>query len=545
MSDHDFGHHAAGDPLPDRLKQYLTEMARRELETLRADLEVRLVALETALARPDQHDSIETLVFDLARAATVEAEAAASRAMLAAQIEAQERSGTADALKDLESERSVVQALRAEIEQLRSWSDGELVRIRGEQDGLADQLTAAQRDLAAAQRDLAAAQQEAKDARRMADARAAELASARDAAGAAQVEAAARVKTLEAKIKTLEARAADAERVRREAVARADAADVLARETVARASNAEAWGKDAESRLRAAEARAAQDEARIREVDARARELEARAAQDAARIRELDARARELEARVAQEATRAAESEARASEMQARARELEQHARALETRAPEDEARVRDFEARARDAEARAAGAEKERAALAAEVAALKQTLARQEEQAAGRQGDAARIEEYERRLAVADERIRMLELQLFQRDRPEPGVADEELAGMLTSGSKVPFKPTRIASRYSFAGGVNVEINGSLGALIDLSTTGAQVLSPGPIDEGTEVELRLMSDEIPTACRGTVVWTRIEPKSPRQPLRYRLGIHFTNVDVGAVEAFIIRYAAT
>jgi chromosome segregation ATPase len=517
MSEHDFGH-AAGDPLPDRLKQYLTDMARRELDTLRADLEVRLIALETALARPDQHDSIDTLVFDLARAATVEAEAAASRAMLAAQIEAQERSGTADALRDLEAERTASAMLRAELDDQRSRFDADLAQARQEQQEMSARLAALERDLAAAQqdlaarqRDLAAAQRDATEARHLADTRSADLSSARDAAGAAQVEAAARVKTLEAKVRTLEAQAADAERVRREAVSRAETSDVLARETLARVSNAEAWGRDVETRLQAAEARAARDEARVRDADARA---------------DLAAKARE-----ALQAERDTLSRERDT--------LQKERDALQ--------QARDTMQKERDAR------QNERDALAAEIDALKQAgareqahaLAREQEQAAGRSAEAQTIAGYEQRLAAADERIRILELQLFQRDRPEPGVADEELSGMLGVSAPAPFKPTRAASRYSFRSGVNVEIDGRLGALVDLSTTGAQVLAADALEEGREAELRLMSDEIPTVCRGRVVWLRIEPRSPRQPLRYRAGILFTQVDVGAVEAFIIRYAAT
>ena len=455
MSDHEFGHVAAGDPLPDRLKQYLTETARRELEALRADLEARLIALERALAHPEQHHSIETLVFDLARVATSEAEAAAARAMLAAQFEVPDRTGSADALRDLESERRNVAALRADIEQMRMRFDVDLERLHAEHKDTADKLTAAQHDLATAQREL-------KEARRLADARASDVVSARDAAGAAQVEAAARMKTLEAKLKTFESQVSEAERIRREALGRADAAEVLSREIAARASNAEAWGKDVETRLQAAESRAAREEARVRE------------------------------------------------------------------------------------AEARAESAVKARDELAAEVQTLKQTIAREQQAAAGRgSAEAERTQQFEKRLAAADEKIRMLELQLFQRDRPEPGVADEELADMLEATGATPFKPTRVASRYSFGQGVKVEIDGRVGALIDLSTTGAQVLSPEPLDEGHETDLRLMSEEIPTVCRGRIVWSHIEPKSPRQPLRYRVGILFTRADVGAIEAFIIRYAAT
>ncbi|HEX4628928.1 MAG TPA: hypothetical protein VH137_09075, partial [Gemmatimonadales bacterium] len=75
MSDHELVHSTAG-PLPDRLRQYLSEIARRELDSLRVALESRLQALEAALAHgaasggPGAYDSIESLVMDLARVTT-------------------------------------------------------------------------------------------------------------------------------------------------------------------------------------------------------------------------------------------------------------------------------------------------------------------------------------------------------------------------------------------------------------------------------------------------------------------------------------------
>ena len=470
MSDQEFGH-TAGDPLPDRLKQYLGDVARRELDTLRTDLEVKLAALETALLRPDQHGSIETLVFDLARAATVEAEAAASRAMLDAQIQARERSGAADAVRELEAERQNVKALQDELEDVRRHADAEIGRGRAERKELTDRLDAlrrelndAQQALHDAQRGLNETQRDVKDARKAADARATDLAKAREAAGAAQAEAAARMRTLEDKLAAAEAAKADAERVRREAVSRADAAEVFARETAARARNAEAWGKDLDTRMKEAEARAAREEARLRDAEARA-----------------------------------------------------------------------DAAVQARDALA------KERETLAAERAAFSKEREASAERAA--QLEAA-LREYEQRLAAADERTRALELQLFQRDRAGQD-RDEDLSGLLASAPPVPIRPTRAATRYHMAAEVKVDVDGALGLLVDLSTSGAQMLSPVPIEEGKDVQLRLLSDEMPATCRGRVVWTRLEAKSSAQPFRYRAGVLFTQVDLSAVEAFIIRYATT
>src|SRR5262249_41300985 len=105
MSESDLGT-SGTDPLPDRLKQYLSETAKRELDALRAQLEVKLIALETALARPNDFDSIEHFVIDLARVATAEAEASAARASLDVRLQAEERSGVAEARRAVDEERS-------------------------------------------------------------------------------------------------------------------------------------------------------------------------------------------------------------------------------------------------------------------------------------------------------------------------------------------------------------------------------------------------------------------------------------------------------
>ncbi|MCU1382384.1 MAG: hypothetical protein JWL71_1081, partial [Acidobacteria bacterium] len=64
----------------------LVTTAQRELDALRAELEARLAALERALTHPEPGVSLEKLLMDLARTATAEAEAAAARATLEAQL---------------------------------------------------------------------------------------------------------------------------------------------------------------------------------------------------------------------------------------------------------------------------------------------------------------------------------------------------------------------------------------------------------------------------------------------------------------------------
>src|ERR1700722_12376561 len=56
----------AADLSLDVLRSYLSDNARRELDTLRTSLDARLGALEDALAHPERQASLEALVLDLA-----------------------------------------------------------------------------------------------------------------------------------------------------------------------------------------------------------------------------------------------------------------------------------------------------------------------------------------------------------------------------------------------------------------------------------------------------------------------------------------------
>jgi PilZ domain len=94
----------------------------RELESLRASLDTKLATLEAALASSDPGDSLETLVIDLARTATAEAEAAALRACLEVQLVAQEQVEAirADAAQSSEIERATTVAVHAHLEDLEA-----------------------------------------------------------------------------------------------------------------------------------------------------------------------------------------------------------------------------------------------------------------------------------------------------------------------------------------------------------------------------------------------------------------------------------------
>ncbi|HEV3061122.1 MAG TPA: PilZ domain-containing protein [Vicinamibacterales bacterium] len=246
---------STADPLPDRLRQYLSDIARRELDSLRLALESRLQALEVALAHPEGPGagaSIESLVIDLARVTTAEAEASAAQRVFEAQLKAQEHAAGAasETTRALEAERATAASLGAELAQARAAFDKEIAHERAATKQARDKLSVAQRELT--------------EARRSLESRSAAIDAARSAATAAQAAAA-------ATMTSLEARAVEAESRRRDADARA---------------------RDLEARLQSSEARA-DEAARARDEAVRARDEAARGRDEAVKARDEAVRARE------------------------------------------------------------------------------------------------------------------------------------------------------------------------------------------------------------------------------------------------------------
>jgi hypothetical protein len=96
-----------------------------------------------------------------------------------------------------------------------------------------------------------------------------------------------------------------------------------------------------------------------------------------------------------------------------------------------------------------------------------------------------------------------------------------------------------RGASRRAFKTEVQVEVDGGPATLVDLSVTGAQVISPTVLKPNRVVKVRLEKGSV--ACKGKVVWARLEP-SASGSLSYRAGVVFTSVDESAVESFMAEH---
>ena len=105
--------------LADPPNAYLAESAQKRLEVLRGAMDMRLAALEAALADPAQGGSLEALILDLSRVATDEAQAAAASACVDARLDADVRiaKAQAGAQAAIVHERQVSTDLRRALEQ--------------------------------------------------------------------------------------------------------------------------------------------------------------------------------------------------------------------------------------------------------------------------------------------------------------------------------------------------------------------------------------------------------------------------------------------
>lgn len=84
--------------------------------------------------------------------------------------------------------------------------------------------------------------------------------------------------------------------------------------------------------------------------------------------------------------------------------------------------------------------------------------------------------------------------------------------------------KGTRRAPRTRIKDGVEVAVDGNPAALVDLSTVGAQVVSPTVLKPNQRVRVTMGDGKMSVKCAGAVAWAAFEmPKG--MPTRYRAGI--------------------
>jgi hypothetical protein len=100
----------------------------------------------------------------------------------------------------------------------------------------------------------------------------------------------------------------------------------------------------------------------------------------------------------------------------------------------------------------------------------------------------------------------------------------------------------TRRAPRVKIRERVTVLVAGQLATLIDLSTVGAQVVSPEKLKPSQTVDVAFSDPVDKVLCRASVVWTAFEMKEAGP--RYRAGLDFIEADSASLGAYAERHKA-
>ena len=101
----------------------------------------------------------------------------------------------------------------------------------------------------------------------------------------------------------------------------------------------------------------------------------------------------------------------------------------------------------------------------------------------------------------------------------------------------------TRRAPRFTMADKVDVLIDGNPATLLDLSTSGAQVISPTILKPNQRVRMALPEDAGMLRFNATIMWASFELPPGVGP-HYRAGIDFVDADAALVDAFCVRHRA-
>jgi PilZ domain len=100
----------------------------------------------------------------------------------------------------------------------------------------------------------------------------------------------------------------------------------------------------------------------------------------------------------------------------------------------------------------------------------------------------------------------------------------------------------TRRAPRFRVRSGVELQLDGNPASVIDLSTVGAQVISPTVLRPNQKVRITIPLEDLQMRFRGAIAWAKFElPKPPAKAPQYRAGVEFTDADAQAIDTFTNR----
>jgi hypothetical protein len=101
----------------------------------------------------------------------------------------------------------------------------------------------------------------------------------------------------------------------------------------------------------------------------------------------------------------------------------------------------------------------------------------------------------------------------------------------------------TRRAPRFKISGTVDILVDGNSATLVDVSTVGAQVLTPTVLKPNQRIRMALPEESGAIRFNAAVAWAKFEIP-PQSGPRYRAGIEFLDANASALDAYCSRHKA-
>ena len=139
-----------------------------------------------------------------------------------------------------------------------------------------------------------------------------------------------------------------------------------------------------------------------------------------------------------------------------------------------------------------------------------------------------------------ADRNLADTEIRVFAHDSQYMRIVPRPLAA---AAQPVDQRGTRRAPRFKMAPKVMAIVDGKHAMLVDLSTIGAQIVSPAALKPNQMIPMTLSDEFGAVKFSAEVAWTSFEIP-PNSGPRYRAGVEFVEADATAVEAYCIRHRA-
>jgi hypothetical protein len=132
---------------------------------------------------------------------------------------------------------------------------------------------------------------------------------------------------------------------------------------------------------------------------------------------------------------------------------------------------------------------------------------------------------------------VRVIELGAFERRTPLTGLSAADSASAHDLRALLDVTRTRRSPRIDIKDGVELTADGNPATLVNLSMTGAQIVSKSVLKPNQRVRLVFGDGPNSIRCKGSIAWAAFEKPKNASP-QYRAGVNFIVADAEALTTF-------